>query len=349
MEGAIAAGPGAGPARGGPVGRPDQLADRRAARRRQVGPVRLYPQGGTILRSFLPLIEGGSDFPRAFELRRLEGFTIPEDPARVPMQRQQLALLQVVSWPDFPVVFRDPRQFRWDYGLGAALRQRFAAPFQQPLVEIGSTRDLVLRGRSVKAAPDLVKEQEYWTQTRQCAIGATNLMPGVGEWVQQALDAYADLRGPKGQAIIRPRRRMWRSCGSGNPTNPSPCCCTEALPGAGPETTYQLGLCKHETAARLQARKDLAVRGGVANADDARATDDAWRDAEGYWKEFIENYSDRPGAASVRRLRGEVQALRGQTKEAIETWKNVSAPMTPLEKLASLWLAKQLAERKPEG
>jgi TolA-binding protein len=87
----------------------------------------------------------------------------------------------------------------------------------------------------------------------------------------------------------------------------------------------------------------------VATADDRHKTDDAWKDAEGYWKEYIDAYPDRPGAASARRLRGEVQALRGQTKEAVETWKNVSAPMTPLEKLASLWLAKQLAERKQPG
>ena len=33
--------------------------------------------------------------------------------------------------------------------------------------------------------------------------------------------------------------------------------------------------------------------------------------------------------------------MRGEAKEAIRQWQDVSAPMTDLEKLASLWLAKQ--------
>jgi hypothetical protein len=114
-----------------------------------------------------------------------------------------------------------------------------------------------------------------------------------------------------------------------------------AAEGRGAEATFQLGLCKHEEAALLQARKELAARGGVELPGDAREASEHWKDAEGYWKEYIETYPGRSGLAAARRLYGETWMMRGETKEAIRQWQDVSAPMTDLEKLASLWLAKQ--------
>ncbi len=182
---------------------------------------------------------------------------------------------------------------------------------------------------------------------RQRAVGATDLLPGVRAWVDQAVTVYADReREKQGGPDTNARERMavlwkWRS------DDPMAVLVFgEAARTRAAQTTYQLGLCKHEIAACLQAKQDLAGRGGAAEADAEHKTlVDDWKDAEEYWKDYVESYADQPGIVSAQLLRAEARALQGQKKEAIKMLQEAAAATTGLEKLACLWLAKQLAER----
>jgi hypothetical protein len=284
--------------------------------------VKVWRPGTAILRRFLPKDEGGSDTTGLYVRRAFD----------------------LAPWQDLHPFFLGP-SFKPDQALGRDLRWRFVSPFLEQLAKPNSPRDLILRGRFTKAAPELVKDQEYWQQMRRRFLAGVERQP-MEEWREKAVHAYAEelrARGTPNEAAAKAGiAEVWRWT-VGSPMEVL--LYGSAAEARGAEATYQLGLCKHELAARLQARKELAARGGVATPADTRKADDAWKDAEGYWNEYIETYPRRPGQAAARRLRGEALARRGQVKEAIAAWQDTRAPMTDLEKLANAWLVKQLREQ----
>ncbi len=79
--------------------------------------------------------------------------------------------------------------------------------------------------------------------------------------------------------------------------------------------------------------------------DDADKVLSAWKDAAGYWKEFLDTYPTRNGSVAARLRLAETQAMRGEYPQAEETLKDLSADMTDLEKLARLWLIEQWAKK----
>ena len=94
-------------------------------------PVKVWTEGAGVLRQFLPPDEGGADpgWPGGFPLRTLVGFTNPEDPSKVQMQRLQLFRLQLAPWDVMPPQFHDLDKFPYNVGLGLRVREGFLAPF----------------------------------------------------------------------------------------------------------------------------------------------------------------------------------------------------------------------------
>jgi hypothetical protein len=314
------------------------------------GEVRFSPAAAALLRRFLPKEEGGAGVIVPVELRKLRGFTRVDDATVGRVPRQTLFLFESVPWEGFPPVFRDPENFRFDIGLGQHLRTAvYAGPFLRPLLEPGSPRDLILRGSFARAVPELVREQEMWQAARRRAQDAGDIRQGLEAWIKSAFSAYAAQINAKGDPEANARvAELWK-WRAGDPI--------EVLMNGsiarprGAEVMFQLALCRHEQATRSQARVDLAARAGLPLPGDAARARKTWIDAEGYWKEFLDAYAGSlwPGVAAARRLRGEAQERLGQKAEALATWRDVSAPMTELEKLAVLWLARQLDQKPPGG
>jgi hypothetical protein len=308
------------------------------------GAVEVWQEGAKLLRHFLPADEGGVDKPRPFLLRDLNGFTTPDDPAVVQMQRRQLFTLRLVPWASYPRQFRDPGQFRFDVGLGERLHTRFAEPFLVAALAPDQPRDLLLRGRYTEAARKLVEEQdEVWPQVQRRRANAENLDRRVAEWVQKALSAYAaQLRaGNNPDALAAAKQQVDEVWKEAEPV-------LILLQGAmaGPrsaDVVYQLGLCKQEQAERLQARLELLARapGAAANKSEAARAQEAWKDALRWWNVYAEEHARGPASAAARRLRGRAQLMLGDRAAAAATWSALPDDMAMLEKVACLYLARQ--------
>jgi hypothetical protein len=109
----------------------------------------------------------------------------------------------------------------------------------------------------------------------------------------------------------------------------------------GAAVAYQLGLCKHEQANRLQGRLDLARKAGVANDDDVRKAREAWEQADHTWKRYLEEHPDSPAISSAIRRRGETLLALGNRDAAAKLWQGTEGVPTDQRKLALLWLLKQ--------
>jgi hypothetical protein len=115
---------------------------------------------------------------------------------------------------------------------------------------------------------------------------------------------------------------------------------------AGPrsaELVYQLGLCMHERAERLQARLDLLARapGAAAGKAEAERAREAWKDALRWWNTYAEENPRSPAVASALRLRGRAQEALGDRSAAVATWSAPPEGADALEKVACLYLARQ--------
>ncbi len=114
-----------------------------------------------------------------------------------------------------------------------------------------------------------------------------------------------------------------------------------------PEITYLLGLCMQEQAEQVQARLDLQARapGIKAHPSDVEKARAAWSDARNTWKRYTEEYPQGSERTAARRLRGRAEAMLGNWQAAAATWKQRSDDTTPLEELASLYLAQQIEKQ----
>jgi hypothetical protein len=292
-------------------------------------PVEVWKEGVGLLRRFLPPDEGGL--------------------ATGPGGRLQAQLmLELAPWSNLPEQFRKNPQFAMDNLLGARVSNLFAQPFVSSALEPGKAHDLLLRGRFNQATPELTQEFQTWrNQVTGAASG--DLEKAVNEWGKKAIHAYAELqraRTPDArEAATKEAERLWK------PEEAKPLYQLLSLAWAEPrgaEVVYLLGLCMHEQAERFQARLDLQARAGAKPGEaDAKKARDLWQDALSWWREYETRYPKQPGRDHARRLRGRAEAMRGDRQAAVATWEQLSDTMTPLEKLANLYLARQLKKEHP--
>ena len=325
--------------------------------------VKVWPEGATLLRRFLPPDEGGVDPVQPFLLARLTGYTNPNDPTRVQMQRLQLFQLQLAPWDVMPPLFRNLNLFPYNVGLGRRVRDGFAAPFLHLVNDPQGPRDRMLRGDFDKAAGDLVsvaaRMQEYLSRRRsrhERRIGEKSGRLGGKRRPRLRGPAAAQDNGTPAElaAANKAVEAVW----SPETAEPVRTLLEGALAGPGlADVTYLLGLCKHEKAEQEQTRLErLLLRPGAKpdQPDVKEAREDArtaWMDALGWWKKYGDDHpeesaerpSSSPGrAAAVRQMRARAQAMLGDGKAAAATYEDLTEPMEPMAKVAALYQARQL-------
>jgi len=290
-----------------------------------------------LLRRFLPSGEGGID----------EGISVrPGDSRRI--FRKDRLTLALVPWGDLPDQFKDESRFPPDIGLGDRVRKIFASPFIASVMNPGHPRDQLLRGRYSTATQTLVSEHERLRDQQKQRASATDLEQRADEWLQRATRAYANMlrarTPPERETAEQEVKQIWEPRQAG----PIYLILNSSIAIArNPEAAYQLGLCGQEQAEQLQARIDLQARvpGAAPHPVDIEKAKQAWQDARGTWKKYDEDYPQRGDRADARRMRGRAEAMLGDWKAAVASWKTLSEPMTDLEKLASLYQAHQLEKQ----
>jgi hypothetical protein len=109
------------------------------------------------------------------------------------------------------------------------------------------------------------------------------------------------------------------------------------------DATYLLALCMHDQAERAQAKADKARRAGrTPSASDTKAAQDAWRDAARWWETYLEEHAQKPAAPAARWWRARVAEALGDKEAAAALLRNMAGTITPLEKTARLYRARQL-------
>jgi hypothetical protein len=280
----------------------------------------------TLLRRFLPADEGGTDASN----------------------REAFFLRDLVPWTALPLVFQDEQLFSQKSPLGIQVRFQFASSFVAPTMDPNQPRDLLLRGRYSSAVEKLVLERGKWRSMLEQRANSPDMQQQFQAWLDEANHVYANVvrakSAPEREQAEKQVKEFWGSKSS----YPVHILLNSAAGAArNPEVVYQLGLCGQEQAEQLQARLDLQARSGVTlHALDVEKARSAWQNAVENWKHFEEDYSIRPDGSAARRLRGRAEAMLGEHKAAIASWKNVSDCPTELEKIASLYLAQQWQKKQ---
>jgi hypothetical protein len=186
----------------------------------------------------------------------------------------------------------------------------------------GRPRDRLLRGRFNDASQALVALRDELEEAPLDPQVKATLEKQVDEWCQQVNHAYADLiraeqaagsRGAKDPDVQDAQNRMEKVWQNGARPLNRLLLAARAEP-FGPEVTYQLALCKHEEAERVQGRLRRAG-GGPAAKDAQEAARIAWQDAVYWWAKYEEGYPLTADGV-LARLRKARQIQNGPRPEA---------------------------------
>jgi hypothetical protein len=275
----------------------------------------------TVLRRFLPPDDGGTDGAN----------------------REQFFLRDLVPWSALPAVFQDERLFPQESPLGLQVRYIFANSFVAPTMEPGQSRDLLLRGRYSSAEEKLVGERAAWRSMVEQRANSRDLQEQFQAWLDNAIRLYAALVRAKSPSEREQAEKQVQKLWGDRSSWPVHVLLNSAAAAVrNQEVAYQLGLCNQEQAEQLQARIDLQARAGLPPYQpDIEKAQAAWQRVVDNWKSFEEEHPTHRDSAAARRLRGRAEALLGDHQAAIASWNNVSDCPTEMEKLASLYLARQ--------
>ncbi len=295
-------------------------------------------------------VEGGADAVRgqagaAGVLRRFLG---PQDggvDAEGRYQRAQLALVPRNALP------RQVAQLEGDPGLWV---QQFAlGPFLSFQLEPRMPRDMVLRGQFKEAAGQLTSTLEDLRIQKDMLQTNPEVFAKFDAWKDELFKAYGDVgraqeearKGGSHEAVERAlaRREEVRKQGGkilavlvlGGTAEPR-----------GEQVTYQLALCMHEQAERLQARADqLAHANPPAEADEVKAArgaaQGAWKDAAGWWRSYLQKNPNGPASLQARLLHARARDALGQPDQVLHML-DAPADASPPQKAAWLYLARRL-------
>ena len=326
--------------------------------------VRVQPQALRVLRAFLPVDEGGADSkPFGLPLNLLPGFVPANETTPVTMYRKRYFDMEIIPWTGLPEEFR---RFPPNVGLGSLIRDRYAKPFRQSIVEPKGARDLVLRGRYSQVIKDLMEERKPLTEDYRNWQKEVKEAGGDRAFSQKVIQFFSDEMIPASANLERAKRedaaavtaaqvailKLWDANAEVN----------ALLTGSvaaqrRPQVTYLLALAKQEQAEQLQQRlpANVASRPGEAAAATA-----AWKAAEEWWRHYADEFPNGEGIATMRRQRGRCQMMSGNWQAAVATWEDVAdpvptlptdrmQPLTPLEKVGSLYLADHLRKQHEAG
>jgi hypothetical protein len=328
----------------------DQKALRQAAEAAQAAggkpvPVRAWRadadhNGPGLLRRFLPPADGGVDPGLDWGGQKIQK-----------QERFKLSLVPLGALPE--QLLRDFPPY-----IGQRVQLIFADPFVRAFNDPKQPRELLLRGQFGQAIPLLQGDRGEleMSHTRFVSADKRTLAVEVNEWLTQvAIPAYAEQLRAHGDAQARESadRKVevaWRKADA----------LSVLLQGAIArrrrlEVSAQLALCTHEQAEHLQVRLDLQARtqGAPRKEAEVRAATDAWRDAENWWTKCLKYAAeDTPKDApkevrnapliAARTLLARAKGVRGERAEATRLLEDLSGGMTPLEKIANLYRARQV-------
>jgi hypothetical protein len=303
----------------------------------------VWTESVTLTRHFLPPEEGGIDAPASFALKRLPGFTRPDDPSMVKVTRLKLYDWTMVPWDAMPQEF-NPIDFPITVGLGQRVRQLFEDIFTKPVREPGGARELALRGQYDRAVPLLVTEDSQLREWIARRNQEEDLAKKLQDWLKSAREAYAlQLRAQNNPALRNEATKrvdtLW------HPDFARQVYILLYSAAAGPrdaEVTYQLGLCLQEQAEQYQARIDLLNREKLpVPPADLEHLRQACADAKGWWERFAGDYNQVLFAPSARQNLGRIEAMLGNQDAAAAAWSDLRGVVDPMEALGSLYRARE--------
>jgi hypothetical protein len=316
--------------------------------------VRLAVDAASELQRLKNACATGADKPTTVVVDRervalLRRFLPPEEGGADTKQRKERYASELVPWQTMPPQFLDERRYPSNSALGKRIRGLFAGQFLTPILVPGQPRDLLLRGRIGTAVPALVNEREKWRNQMEQRANAADLDEKERQWWDKATRFYAVLVRSKQPDEREKAEEQINALWNDRQAAPLYVLLFGAAAAArNAEASYQLGLCAEEQAEQLQAR--LAVPTRSSNEEARRLENQkarqAWEHAQDIWKQFEEEYPNHLDIAAVRRMRGRAEALLGDKKAALTTWRQTSEKQPVLEKLASLYLAGQLEKQK---
>jgi hypothetical protein len=308
------------------------------------------------LRVFLPRQEGGAGVQVPVDIRLIPGIVMPTEAMKVGWTRKIFCEMETVPWYALPPAIRELPAM---HPLGAEARDRFRGvwvqlmgrtqearargpeeenPFamgeeQAPRIKTVSDEDLprtmILRGQTDKAREHLLKVLDALGEQRKIRQSEPKLDAKVDEWLHAVKGMYLR-RDESSRAQIQ---AAWRQA-------PVLLLYIDALNAPlTAEARYAVALTNHERAARLEARA-------------AAERNDAWQDTLEGWRIFVKSHAAHPAALAAHRLEAEALEAVGKTDAARDKWQNLGAgivdnkvaPLTPLEKTACLFRAKQLSK-----
>jgi hypothetical protein len=283
-----------------------------------------------VLRRFLSPAEGGTD-KDGHALARL---------ALVPNKAMPAPLLKLEGDPGLRIRLYMAQQF-----IGFQLEPRMP-------------RDLVLRGEFKEVASQLTSLLEVLKIQKAKLQSDPDAITEFERWKEELFQAFGDAgraqdaAGKGGSqeaadAALARREQVWKN---GNKVLSLLVDGGTAEP-RGAQATYQLALCMHEQAERLQARADQLRRAGQGEASGeansaAEAATSAWKDAAGWWKTYIQDYPltvySMEAGLHARLLHARAQDALGNRDQARALLEDAPPQASERQQLASLYLARRL-------
>lgn len=298
------------------------------------------------LRQFLAPEAGGNDSLRALSLKdNLQGFANPEDNQQLQLYRRQFFDYDMVPWRDLPARIRG---MPCNFELGILPRNVFTNTY---LTIYRGQRELILRGQFEEATNMLVLYRDLFDQYQRARDGLPENDEEIARWCDNAMNVELFLIRARAAKSAKPETpteldlakkavaELRKNCEQRFAALNFP----RALAGSlGERTVYHLALSKHEYAERLQAR--LRRPGQTQNETGESAAQEAWRSAADWWSTYLQDYEAALAAASARTLLA--QCLEGARDRdgAVMALENLSGSLTPLEKTARLYRARQLKQ-----
>ncbi len=274
------------------------------------------------LRTSLPPSEGGTDKTHQRQLWRLE----------------------LVPWQLMP-----PRLAALEGEPGARLKEFFGSPFLLLVLDPKMPRELMLRGRYDEAVVKLVQLRADFRRQREQLAGQSQLEARVNAWCEQATQLYGNVarlqqeaaHNPSAQPALGAAKKqieaLWKQSQAVQLY-----VVASAADSLLNEISYLLALCKHEQAERAQVALERLKAGKSDAGREAKLAQEAWRSAAEWWDTCLEEAPASPLAPAARLQRAHVAAVLGQPDAAVALLQNLNGEMTDLEKLARLYLARQL-------
>jgi hypothetical protein len=217
-------------------------------------------------------------------------------------------------------------------------------------------RDLMLHGRLDEAANELITIVEELRKQRSVAL-TPELAVGVRNWCEKAIEVYGsslrlerEARNPKSRYAMDPmalehaqqeKENLWVA------SRPVEMLIRKISADymAG-EVTYLMASCKQEQAERAQAKLDRAGRAKRSpSSAEVSSARNAWRAAAGWWNSYLDEFGAAHGAASARVFKARALQALGDSDAARSLLKDIPADASPFDRLARLYLAKQLDAR----